>query len=624
MQITERWRGRKYRCVRFTVPSLLFVWCAGAAPTVVHSPYLQNLRQDQVTIVWSTRENLSGTVQYSTDTSFSNTVAPTSRVFTTAITKSQNDFYQYRAVLTGLSANTLYNYRVIAGGVDITTVGQHTFHTSPPPSPFRFLAFGDSGLGSQQQIALEGFMSAEPASLILHVGDIAYESGTFDEFRDNYFAIYQPIMARTPFFPVAGNHEYYTDNASPFLGLTAPPSAPVPPQDQGRYFSFDWGDVHFIGLDANLLVPPFSSAAELAWLEQDLSASSAKWKIAYWHQVPYPVEHHIDDPVCIAARQQFVPILERHGVQLVITGHEHNYMRMKPMHASVPVTSGPSTQFVSSGGGGGGLHPVIPQPWLEYGASAYNYLTVDVDATQLTVRAVGLDGKEFDHVVLSLPSISDGGVVNGASFTQSLAPGELVSIFGKGLSTQTFTAQSYPLPTVVGGASVTLNGTPLPLIYVSPGQINAQVPLDVRGTATLVASTLTGTAQATVTISETAPAVFPFGVLHPDGRQVSTAAPAAPGETVVIYMTGLGQVNGTLATGQPAPASPLLSVTNPVQVMFGSAGPLIPSFAGLTPGFVGVYQVNVTVPSNLATNTYPVRVLSTGNTSPPTNVPVGK
>ncbi|HXA48890.1 MAG TPA: metallophosphoesterase, partial [Candidatus Acidoferrum sp.] len=604
--------------MRLAVGGLLFVWTAAAA-TVVHRPYLQNMQPDGVTVMWSTRESLSSTVQYSTDNTFSTTSTPAVRMFPASGTNSVT-FYQYRAVLTGLSPNTSYNYRVIAGGQDITSVGEHTFRTTPPTGAYRFLAFGDSGLGSQQQIAIARMLAAEPASLVLHVGDIAYESGTFDEFRDNYFEIYWPMMARVPFFPVPGNHEYYTNNAAPFLALSAPPSLPGPAQDQGRYYSYDWGDVHFIALDANLLVPPFSSAAQLAWLEQDLVATNAKWKVAYWHQVPYPVEHHIDDPICIAARQQFVPILERHGVQLVLTGHEHNYLRMKPMRASVPVSSGPSTQYVSSGGGGGGLHPVVAQPWLEYGASAYNYLTVDVDAAQLTVRAVGLDGKEFDRVVLAQPSISDGGVVNGASFTTSLAPGELVSIFGKGLATQTFSAQSYPLPTVVGGASVMLNGTPLPLIYVSPGQINAQLPLDVRGSATLVASTLAGTSQASVTISDTAPAVFPFGVLHADGRAVSTTAPAAPGETLVIYMTGLGQVNGSIAAGQPAPASPLLSVTSDVQVMFGPAGPLKPSFAGLTPGFVGVYQVNVTVPSNLATNTYPVRVLTTGNASPPTNV----
>jgi uncharacterized protein (TIGR03437 family) len=607
------------RCAALVLPFAAQAW---AAANVVHRPYLQNMRQDQVTIVWSTKEILSGSVQFSTDQEFARTAAASQRTFLPAVTKLGFTLYQYRAVLTGLAPNTVYNYRVLAGGEDITARdGPAQFRTPAGSGPFRFLAFGDSGLGSAQQLQIALRMMEEKPSLVLHVGDIAYESGTYDEFIANYFEYYYPMMRRVPFFPVPGNHEYYTDKAAPYLAVHAPPFTPGPPEDAGRYYSYDWGDVHFVALDANLLVAPYSAAAQLAWLDQDLASANAKWKIVYWHQTPYPVEHHADDPIDIAARNQFNPILERHRVQLVLTGHEHNYVRTKPMRNNQPVTNGPATVYICSGGGGGALHPVAPAPFVEFAASLHHYLAVDVDASQITVHTIGMDGKEFDRVVLALPSIADGGVVNGASFTEELAPGELVSIFGRGLASQTWMAQGFPLPTTAGGASLTINGSAMPLIYVSPGQINAQVPLDVRGPATLIASTVSGSSQAAIALADTAPAVFPNGVLHSDGRPVTATLPAQAGETLVIYMTGLGQVNGTLAAGQPSPANPPLTVVNPVVVTLGDVT-VTPFFAGLTPGFVGVYQVNLTVPRDIPSNVYPLRVATRGNTSTPTIVQV--
>ena len=629
--------------VRRTALPIWFVLVPQAwAATVVHSPYLQNMHQDRVTIVWSTRENLAATVQYSTDQSFSETgPTPVVSVFTQAMTGLSYQFYQYRVELTGLAQNTSYNYRVLVGGQDITTDGQRQFTTAPTSQPFRFLAFGDSGLGSSAQLALAIRMANEPANLVLHVGDIAYESGTYDEFTANYFAYYYTIMRRLPFFPTPGNHEYYTNLAAPYLGLNVVPAGNVPSADQGRYYSFDWGDAHFVAVDANLLdptVPAFAPAGArmLAWLDQDLAATPAPWKIVYWHQVPYPVFHHTDDLVCMAAQQQLVPIVEKHGVQLVLTGHEHEYLRTRVLRANSPVTSGAGTIYVSTGGGGGGLHPLcaadsppdVPPntvcplpPFLAYQTSSYHYVAVDVNSAQITVHAVGMDGKEFDQANLALPRVTTAGIVNGASFTTAVAPGGLVSIFGQGLASSTAAATAYPLPTAISGTSVSLNGKPLPLFYVSFGQINAQLPMDVTGTASLHVATASGSADAAIAVSDTAPAVFPSGVLHANYTPVSADSPAVAGETLVVFATGLGLVNGPLLSGQPAPAAPLLSVVNPVVVDFGSAT-VTPIFAGLSPGLASVYQVNVVVPRDLATNVYPLQVSAKGNLSNVTNVQV--
>ena len=318
-------------------------------------------------------------------------------------------------------------------------------------------------------------------------------------------------------------------------------------------------------------------------------------------------------------------VQDEHGVQLVLAGHEHNYQRSKPMRAGVPVPPGTGgTVYMVSGGGGGPLHPVVPASFLDYEASVWHYLRVNVDGPKLTIHAIGTDGREFDQVVLTVPPslILSNSVVDAASFTSSLAAGELVSIFGQGLASGTDPAPGFPLPTSLDGATVTLNGTPLALTYASPGQINAALPLDALGPATLRVTTPAGFAEVQINITGVAPAIFPSAITHADGSLVSATSPVTPGETLVIYMTGLGQVNGKLGAGQAAPPSPLLRVLAPVQVQIGATTPITPSFAGLTPGFVGVYQVNVAVPRDLPAMVYPLSVSENGISSNSQNIQV--
>jgi uncharacterized protein (TIGR03437 family) len=459
--------------------------------------------------------------------------------------------------------------------------------------------------------------------LVLHVGDIAYENGTFDEFTSNYFAYYASLMRRVPWFAVPGNHEYQTSRAAPFIALQANPTDTVPFQDRGRYFSFDWGDVHFIGLDSDLLDVGQSSAAMLDWLENDLQASAgARWRIAYFHHLPYPISHHLDDPVCKASRNIFVPILERHNVQLVLAGHEHNYQRSFPMRGGAVVPSGRGTTYITSGGGGGVLHPIADPkpPFLAFQRSDYEYLRVEVDANTITVHAIDRSNKEFDHTTLFQPSISGPeAVVNAASFDGAVAPGTFISIFGQGFAAAP--ASVYPFPTSLGGTSVTANGTLLPLTYVSPGQINALLPFDLQGPANLRVVTASGAAETSLTISDTAPAIFSNGIWHNNGPPVSAAAPARPGDALVVYMTGLGVVDATVPLGQPSPGIPLVNVLAPVQVNIGDLV-VKPLFSGLTPGSVGLYQVNLLVPPDLPAKVYPLRILAKGTLSNVMNVQV--
>lgn len=250
----------------------------------------------------------------------------------------------------------------------------------------------------------------------------------------------------------------------------------------------------------------------------------------------------------------------------------------------------------------------------------------------------------------TLPVIAPGGITNGASFQAiPLTPGSLFSIFGSGLASQTASASSVPFSRNLGGVTVHfVNGSTTidaPISYVQPGtgtssQINAQVPwgLVPAGTSATVNVTVdnngTPSAPTPVNIAPFSPGIFGFatssGTLaiaytYQDGMfawpansvQGLTTHPAAAGSLVIVYATGLGPVNPAVADGA-APGSVLTTAnTSPVVLVGGVSAPVL--FAGLQPQFPGVYQLNITIPTNAPTgNAVPIQIQVGGVTSPST------
>ena len=144
-----------------------------------------------------------------------------------------------------------------------------------------------------------------------------------------------------------------------------------------------------------------------------------------------------------------------------------------------------------------------------------------------------------------------------------------MSIFGLALGAEDRAAAALPLPRNLGATTVSLAGRSLPLLFVSPTQINAQLPFDVQGRQTLSVTTPYGSATVDIDVVAAAPAVFLLdqggqpAIVHANGALVSFSAPAKPGETVSVYMTGLGCVRDAIQAGQPAPASPPLRRLRP-------------------------------------------------------------
>jgi uncharacterized protein (TIGR03437 family) len=235
------------------------------------------------------------------------------------------------------------------------------------------------------------------------------------------------------------------------------------------------------------------------------------------------------------------------------------------------------------------------------------------------------------------PAVSANGVVNAANFQAAVAPNGLISIIGRNLASTASVASGITLPTVLGGACVTLNNVPVPLMATAPGQINAQIPVTLAaGRYPLVVRSLAGqsaSASVNVTVSKYAPAIFIDSqgpaIFHADGSRVNQDHPGHRDEKLTIYATGLGTTTGGRVTaGAPSPASPL-AVTSPINLYFGNplikeAG-IIVDWSGLLPGLIGVYQINCRIPgAHINGNNLPVTLKIGGVNSPTTgaNVPM--
>ncbi len=218
------------------------------------------------------------------------------------------------------------------------------------------------------------------------------------------------------------------------------------------------------------------------------------------------------------------------------------------------------------------------------------------------------------------PSIS--AVTDGASFKTTVSPGSFVTIFGSNLASSTAQAGSLPLPISLGNASVLVGSSSIPIYYASPSQINAILPYTLPVNVQLQAVVQNGTALSqpvTITISEASPGVFSYGqnqgiVTNTSSALISPSNPAARGSFVVIYCSGLGATNPSLTAGAQSPSSPLAHTTIQPTATIGGVSAEV-TFAGLTPGLTGLYQINLVVPNNAPTGNQVPLMISVDNIS---------
>jgi len=210
------------------------------------------------------------------------------------------------------------------------------------------------------------------------------------------------------------------------------------------------------------------------------------------------------------------------------------------------------------------------------------------------------------------PAIFTRGVVSSATYKQQTSPGALASVFGTSFGNQN-TGTGLPAGTTLGGVAVSVNGKAAPILFITPGQVNFQVPWETAAGNASVTVTVNGKTSNTVSIPVLTASPGLFTVQNSDSSPNSSTNPAKAGSNITAYLTGSGPVTPAVANGVASPKTPA-TLTSSYSAKLGSTTATV-TFAGLAPGFVGLVQMNITVPSTLATGSYPLAVTIAGETS---------
>ncbi len=311
----------------------------------LRGPYLQAGSPTGGVVRWRTDQFSDGVVRYGTD--FNNL---TNVAMETSLTN--NHIVQ----LTGLQPDTKYFYAfgsssfILAGGTN-TGGSNYWFTTAPLPGslqPTRFWVLGDPGTANNNQRAVRDAYynmiasGGRPADLWLMLGDNAYNTGTDTEYQSAVFDMYPETLRNHFFYPVIGNHDAGIPNVGggtessttitfPYLDIFSTPrngEGGGVPSGSRKYYSFDYANIHFVGLDS-MTSGRETNSAQLLWLRDDLANNTQPWVIVYFHHSLYTKGTHNSDTEAdlIALRQNFNPILEAYGVDLVLMGHSHVYER---------------------------------------------------------------------------------------------------------------------------------------------------------------------------------------------------------------------------------------------------------------------------------------------------------
>ena len=315
---------------------------APGAAVLTRGPYLNMGNETAVSLRWRTDVATNSKVELGTSYGTYSIVTNNSSVVT-----------EHEVRVTGLNADTKYYYR-FGSSTQILQQGSDNYFITAPPSTttrkLRIAAFGDCGRNdntyqSGTLTSYRNYTASNPGEALMLLGDNAYESGTDAEFQTRFFDIYSSnILKNHILFPSPGNHDYANNstrqadhNIPYYSAFTLPAAGECGGVASGTeaYFSWNWGNIHFLSLDSygkeNSGTTRLydTTGAQVTWIKSDLNANTRPWVIAYWHHPPFTMGSHNSDTETelVNMRQNFIRILERYGVDLVICGHSHDYER---------------------------------------------------------------------------------------------------------------------------------------------------------------------------------------------------------------------------------------------------------------------------------------------------------
>lgn len=352
----------------------------GSSGPLLRSPYLNQANHNSIVVRWRSTQSNIGRVRYGLTPANLNLTtdeasAQTNHVVRlTGLTPASRYYYSVGSAVDILTPETVdtTSVRTTAFTIPAPTAADYTFRTSPVPGTApaegtRIWVVGDCGRGSATQAAgrdaYYNWMGSRTPDLNLQMGDNAYNAGTDAEYQTGYFQMYPTIFRKMTQWSTLGNHDANNGNTDPtqnwpyFDMFTFPTAGECGGTASGteHYYSFDYGNVHFICLDSQTtLATRTAGAAQTVWLQNDLASTTQPWKIVFFHHPGYSKGSHNSDTESqmVLMREIYHPLLEAGGVDLVLTGHSHNYERSVLLdgHYGVSSTLTPAMKIDSGNG----------------------------------------------------------------------------------------------------------------------------------------------------------------------------------------------------------------------------------------------------------------------------------
>ncbi len=361
------------------------------------NPYLQNVTQDSITVRWETEFDSPSVVVYGTSTSYDR--AASGRSFkiqppATDVTLPIPDAFQHEVVIGGLIPSTEYHYQVIT---IIPPSEDSIFTTAATTSdPFRFVVHGDNRTNhDDHQAVVEGIIPTKP-DFVVNTGDLVGEGGSVYDW-DKFFEIEKPLLKSSPLYPCFGNHEERGGGEYLFKGYFSLPESTA----SGLYYSFNYGNSHFIIINTEGNITAGSD--QYNWVANDLAAAGGNHDIvhifAFFHRPAYSSGRHGGNDG-ISITDTLVPLFELYDVDIVFSGHDHDYERCQDPGLDRDQPEG--TVYIVTGGGGAPLYSIdeenkLANPfYIGIFESKLHFCQIDVSGENIGVTVIDATGKTMD------------------------------------------------------------------------------------------------------------------------------------------------------------------------------------------------------------------------------------
>lgn len=347
---------------------------------IIRGPYLGNVTKTSIVVSWETIGHSDGVVEYATADQYIASEGAYDQK-----TRGSEDVKNHNVTLKDLAPSTLYHYRVVSG---IDRSKDSTFHTAVEPSePFTLAVYGDTRTNPLDHLAVVNRIIEHEPNLVLNTGDLV-TYGHLLSLWDAFFYITRDLMRNVPYYPVLGNHE---DNAQYYYDFFHLPEGGGKENEQ--WYSFDYGNTHFVGLDSNVI----DSQEQLAWLESDLAqaAGKAQWIFVTFHHAAYSSGEHGSK---YGSMPKWIEAFERYGVDVVFNGHDHLYER----------SSSNGIWYIVTGSGGAPQYDVNqrPNPAQVYAEKTLHFCKLRVDGARIDFEMIRDDGTVGDTMTMTAPVVA--------------------------------------------------------------------------------------------------------------------------------------------------------------------------------------------------------------------------